>query len=118
MHIDWSWVISAVIATIISSLIRSGKGRQMSRRLTALEDEVRVLREKLGVTPYLASSQPPIVTSTAMPVSAGSMPDVEALIRQGQLIPAIKVYREQTGAGLKDAKEAVEAMDRRMKHGM
>ncbi len=32
------------------------------------------------------------------------------LIRQGRTLEAIKVYREQTGAGLKEAKEAVEAL--------
>lgn len=39
---------------------------------------------------------------------------VEALIERGQLIQAIKLYREQHGVDLKQAKEAVEAMrDRR-----
>ncbi len=39
-------------------------------------------------------------------------PDVEALLRQGKKIHAIKLYRQQTGMGLKDAKDAVEAMER------
>lgn len=33
-----------------------------------------------------------------------------ALLRQGQKIAAIKVYREQTGSGLKEAKDFVEAL--------
>ncbi|UXY20951.1 ribosomal protein L7/L12 [Streptomyces cynarae] len=40
-------------------------------------------------------------------------PDLErvaALLRDGKNIQAIKVYREITGAGLKEAKEAVERM--------
>jgi hypothetical protein len=42
--------------------------------------------------------------------------EVVSLLEQGQKIGAIKVYREQTGAGLKEAKEAVEAIaaDRRI----
>ena len=35
---------------------------------------------------------------------------VIALLRQGRKIEAIKVYREMTGAGLAEAKAAVEAM--------
>ena len=39
-----------------------------------------------------------------------------ALLEQGQKIEAIKLYRERTGAGLKDAKDAVEAIG--LKHGL
>jgi ribosomal protein L7/L12 len=41
-----------------------------------------------------------------------SMNDVEKFIRTGEMILAIKAYRDLTGAGLKEAKEAVEAMAR------
>ena len=34
------------------------------------------------------------------------------LLDQGQMIVAIKLYRERTGAGLKEAKDAVEAIQR------
>jgi hypothetical protein len=34
------------------------------------------------------------------------------LLQQGQKIPAIKLYREETGAGLKEAKDAVELLGR------
>ncbi len=49
----------------------------------------------------------------AVPANApapGSLADVEALVRDGQLIQAIKRYREITGVGLKEAKQAVEAL--------
>ena len=36
--------------------------------------------------------------------------DVKNYLRAGRKIEAIKCYREMTGVGLKDAKEAVEAM--------
>ncbi len=35
--------------------------------------------------------------------------EIEAQIRSGHLIDAIKLYREKTGVGLKEAKDAVEA---------
>jgi hypothetical protein len=34
------------------------------------------------------------------------------LLQQGQKIPAIKLYREETGTGLKEAKDAVEMLGR------
>lgn len=41
--------------------------------------------------------------------------DIEHQIRTGHLIDAIKLYREKTGVGLKEAKDAVEAMRHRMR---
>lgn len=38
---------------------------------------------------------------------------IVALLRAGQKIEAIKIYREATGRGLKEAKDAVEAIERR-----
>jgi ribosomal protein L7/L12 len=43
-------------------------------------------------------------------------PGLLSLLRQGLKIDAIKLYRERTGAGLKEAKEAVEALASR--HGI
>ncbi|OHD55165.1 MAG: hypothetical protein A2Y33_10625 [Spirochaetes bacterium GWF1_51_8] len=40
--------------------------------------------------------------------------EISDLIRRGDKIEAIKRYREQTGMGLKEAKDAVEAMERNM----
>jgi ribosomal protein L7/L12 len=55
----------------------------------------------------------------ALPESIGSAralgeweQEIRALLGEGQKIRAIKVYRERTGAGLRQAKEAVEAIDR------
>lgn len=38
------------------------------------------------------------------------MPEVRALAASGAKIDAIKLYRQITGAGLKEAKDAVDAM--------
>jgi ribosomal protein L7/L12 len=46
------------------------------------------------------------------PPPTPSMNDVEKLIRDGEIMYAIKAYRELTGAGLREAKETVEAMAR------
>lgn len=40
--------------------------------------------------------------------------ELERLVREKQLIPAIKLYRQKRGVGLKEAKDAVEAMGQKM----
>jgi len=46
-------------------------------------------------------------------VNAGAwQQDVRVLMSQGQKIEAIKLVRQHTGAGLKDAKDFVEALER------
>jgi ribosomal protein L7/L12 len=55
------------------------------------------------------------------PLPSGAPPndsekDLLSLLQQGQKIKAIKLYRERTGAGLKEAKDAVEDLARR--HGI
>ncbi len=54
-----------------------------------------------------APSQPP-----APPPDAVAAGDIRALLAGGNKIAAIKAYRDATGAGLKEAKDAVEAMER------
>jgi len=46
--------------------------------------------------------------------NAGSSASVESLIRSGQKIGAIKLLREETGLGLKEAKEEVERRARNL----
>jgi ribosomal protein L7/L12 len=46
---------------------------------------------------------------------AGTLDSVEAAILAGRKIEAIKLYREEHGVGLKEAKEAVEAIQRSMR---
>lgn len=49
----------------------------------------------------------------SLPAGHKSLADtLTALIQSGQKIKAIKQYRERTGSGLKEAKDAVEALER------
>jgi ribosomal protein L7/L12 len=64
---------------------------------------------------YVESWQPsgatPDLSAGWLPPVAGSIEQVHLLARQGLKIQAIKAYRELTGAGLKDAKDYVEALE-------
>jgi ribosomal protein L7/L12 len=91
-------VITAVVVVmgliIVATHSRLGS---LERRLQRLESGT-----------YGANPSPRPV-ATGVPSS-----DIEALILQGKKIEAIKNYREQTGVGLKEAKDAVEDMQRRL----
>jgi ribosomal protein L7/L12 len=80
-------------------------------RIARLEGQVAALYRHLGLT-----SDPEI--SDAAPDDVPGLPPFvkesfyEAL-RRGNKIVAIKIYRESTGVGLKEAKDIVDAIDRR-----
>jgi len=44
--------------------------------------------------------------------ASGDISDLGAMARAGRKIEAIKIYRERMGVGLKEAKDAVEALER------
>jgi hypothetical protein len=56
-----------------------------------------------------------MLTGASAPPSQGGggawQQDVRALLQQGNKIEAIKLVRERTGAGLRDAKDFVDAVD-------
>jgi large subunit ribosomal protein L7/L12 len=80
----------------------------INRRLALLEEQVHRLSEALGVScPTFASD----VGTTAPTQREGGVPaEVVSLARGGQAIAAIKLYRQLTGAGLREAKEIVDSL--------
>lgn len=68
--------------------------KEVSRRIDRLEDKVDLLLKDAGL------EAPPLPRQD----------EVVALARAGKKIEAIKVYREATGAGLAEAKTAVERL--------
>jgi hypothetical protein len=70
-----------------------------SSRLARLERQVAFLYRHFGFDPQLVDTFP----------AAGEMPpEFTEALRQRNLIAAIKIYRQVTGAGLAEAKDAVE----------
>ncbi len=49
------------------------------------------------------------------PLSEGDLNEIREEIFAGRLITAIKLYRQHTGVGLKEAKDAVEEMERKLR---
>lgn len=100
----------------IADLIRQG------RKLEA----IKLLRETTGIglkeahdeidrlTAALGSEEPP---PPAHRSSTGLSNEVAALAQQGKKIEAIKLHRERTGLGLKEARDQVEALGGGRKSG-
>jgi ribosomal protein L7/L12 len=79
-------------------------------------EAIKLLRDATGiglkeakdaVEQFEAGGSPVIAQKTAKP--AGSE-GIASALQQGNKLEAIRLYREQTGVGLKEAKEAIEAM--------
>jgi large subunit ribosomal protein L7/L12 len=79
-----------------------------SERIDALEHEVRRLTELVNVL----ARRTGLGQLEAAAAGEGGYPDVLAALDGGKLIEAIKLYRAHTNCGLKEAKDAVEALAR------
>ena len=63
----------------------------------------------VGGIPYGAPS-PVVPSAGALPAEGAWLAEVRALKQRGKLIEAIKLYRQNTGLGLKESKDAVEGL--------
>ncbi|MGQ4596499.1 ribosomal protein L7/L12 [Nocardia sp. R6R-6] len=78
--------------------------RRLERKVDALHDKLDLVMKHLGIQ---AEAVTPAGVAPRGPDGAG-MAQIDALLAQGKKIHAIKRYRELTGCGLKEAKDAVE----------
>ena len=79
------------------------------RRIAALERKVTELYDRLGqAEPAFGGGG--FDSGTPASVSAADDPRLAELLQAGKEIQAIKLYRELTGVGLAEAKDAVEGM--------
>ncbi|RYZ43212.1 MAG: hypothetical protein EOO71_04600 [Myxococcaceae bacterium] len=86
-----------LIGWIVVALIAGGVLALLQRRLRESSREEALL------------DPPPVATPTRLTPEVFQA-RIEELIASGQTINAIKLYREQHGVGLKEAKDAVEAL--------
>lgn len=90
----------------VADLLRSGQKIEAIKRYRELVG-VGLKEAKDAVEAMERGEAVPVATS----VSAAPTASVHDLLREGRKIEAIKLYREQSGLGLKEAKDAVEAME-------
>ena len=77
---------------------------QILTRLADLERKIDWLYRNAGYPPQFADSNGPA------PEGGSASAAVLDLVRRGNKIGAIKRYREETGVGLKEAKDFVESL--------
>jgi ribosomal protein L7/L12 len=83
-----AWIILIAVAGLAATV------GALRGQLTRMEQKLNQALAKLGVMP-----------------NKDVPPEVIGLLQAGRKIEAIKVYRDATGAGLKEAKDAVEHID-------
>ncbi len=86
------WLLVGLFVVVLGSSW-AGAGSNNGRRLGRLERKVDLILKHLGLDP-----------------NQGVNVEVLELMKAGQKIQAIKLYREQTGVGLKAAKDYVESL--------
>lgn len=96
---DW-WeylAIAAATAVVVATLAANMSAQRVrgAARLAAVERKLDLIMDHLGI----AESEP-------------YLPDVIAHLERGKKIHAIKAYRDATGVGLAEAKDAVEGIAR------
>lgn len=87
-------LIAALLLVYATDASQKKTRVELLRRLDRLEDKVDLLLNHAGL------EEPPVPRKD----------EVVSLVRAGKKIEAIKVYREATGAGLAEAKRAVEQL--------
>lgn len=86
-----------------------GRDKQLQARVDHLAREVRVLEDLVARLAHRAGVGSAELAELRGQTQPGITPEIRSLVAEGRHIPAIKAYREQTGAGLKEAKDAIDA---------
>ncbi|AUA10326.1 hypothetical protein GTZ89_17740 [Streptomyces sp. SID8382] len=84
----------AIVALVLQYPLLESRIQKLHRRADRIERKLDLILGHLDIE-----------------VAGPGLERVAALVREGKKIEAIKVYRELTDAGLKEAKEAVDRMD-------
>ena len=87
-------------------------GTNDADRNRVAELEKRVARLEAQLAQLTATPAGAVVAAAAAATTEDWTAEVQRLVDDDKLIHAIKLYREKTGVGLKQAKDAVEAMQR------
>ena len=75
----------------------------LKARIAELEDWLKFIYRHLNIE-FLDNNSDPI-----------SSPQIQAALREGNKIAAIKIYREMTGVGLAEAKQAIDRAEQFVK---
>jgi ribosomal protein L7/L12 len=83
-----------------STMVTETEIQQLRSRVNELEDKLKLLYRHLNIE-YMESGSDPVMS-----------PKIQDALRSGNKIEAIKLYREMTGVGLAEAKDAIDKAER------
>ena len=75
----------------------------LKARIAELEDRLKFIYRHLNIE-FIENNSDPV-----------SSPQIQAALREGNKIAAIKIYREMTGVGLAEAKQAIDRAEQFIK---
>ena len=87
------WLVLGTFVMVLLSIVRNPSAGVNGGHSRRLEEKLDLIMHSLGLDPNLGVDE-----------------KIVELMKAGQKIEAIKLYREQTGAGLKEAKDYVEKL--------
>lgn len=110
-----TWLLQSGQKIQAIKLYREDTGASLADAKAAVERMEPALRMSL-----VPPGDPQMLAAPVMPNNAPDAlkREVEALLTQGKKIQAIKLYHEQTGQGLREAKQAVERMEQALRQGL
>lgn len=88
-----SWLLVAILTVLVLSWLTRGSSSGELARLRGVDRKLDLICSNLGIDP-----------------NQGIDKQLVDLVRSGQKIDAIKLYRLQTGVGLKEAKDYIESL--------
>ncbi len=75
----------------------------LKARIAELEDRLKFIYRHLNIE-FMENNSDPVLS-----------PQIQAALREGNKIAAIKIYREMTGVGLAEAKQAIDRAEQFLK---
>lgn len=111
---DWLVIVGVGFAGFVLGWIARATRSNSSDAADFNKVQRGAVMPNLSPTSMTGSASSP-VTPEDLGEYAGNWANIDALIRKGKKIEAIKAYRQATSSGLKEAKDAVEARERDLK---
>jgi len=84
-------------------MVTEAEMQLLRSRINELEDRLNFLYRRLNIV-YADPSSNPVIS-----------PQIQDALRRGNKIEAIKIYRELTGVGLAEAKQAIDRAEQSLK---
>jgi ribosomal protein L7/L12 len=101
------------VCLVITLFVILARQKDHAARLERLERKMDLVLRHLGVEDTQPAPGIQVYSVPAAPAPNGTLAsEIVSLLARGQKIEAIKRYREYTGSGLKEARDAVESIER------